>query len=139
MSVGEIHYFDRAAVDRIAEEQQVEVGVLAIRVNTRLGELNRTESLDIAEECSHDGVPFTSEEKWREPTRCADSLHVWGWLVQEVVISGEGTEVGLSGNSSAAKALAVTGLLDIAQCAGDATVPVRVERIETQGNAGVAA
>ena len=64
---------------------------------------------------------------------------MWGWLVQEIVISGEDTEVGLSGNSSTAKALAVTGLLDIAQCAGDASVAVCVERIEGQGYACVAA
>ena len=64
---------------------------------------------------------------------------MWGWLVQEVVISGEGTEVGLSGNSSTAKALAVTGLLDIAESAGDASVAIRVKRIETEADTGIAA
>lgn len=69
----------------------------------------------------------------------AGSFHDWSWLVQEVVISGEGTEVGLSRDAPAAKALAVTGLLNVPQSAGDASVAIRVKRIETQGNAGVAA
>ncbi|CRH60338.1 Uncharacterised protein [Chlamydia trachomatis] len=69
----------------------------------------------------------------------AGSLHDWSWLVQEVFISGEGTEVGLSRDTPAAKALTVTGLLNVPQSAGDATVAIRVKRIETQGNAGVAA
>ena len=64
---------------------------------------------------------------------------MWGWLVQEIVISGEGTEVGLSRHATTAKALAVTGLLNVPQSAGDATVAVRVKRIEGQGHAGVAA
>lgn len=69
----------------------------------------------------------------------AGSLHDWSWLVKEVVICGEGAEVGLSRDTPAAKALAVTGLLNVPQSAGDATVAVRVKRIEGQGYAGVAA
>ena len=45
----------------------------------------------------------------------AGSLHDWSWLVQEVVISREGTEVSLSAHAPAAKALAVTGLLNVPQ------------------------
>lgn len=69
----------------------------------------------------------------------AGSLHDWSWLVQEVVISGEGAEVGLSAHAPTAKALAVTGLLNVPEPAGDSSVAIRVKRIETQGNAGVAA
>lgn len=69
----------------------------------------------------------------------AGSFHDWSWLVQEVVISREGTEVSLSAHAPAAKALAVTGLLNVPQSAGDATVAIRVKRIEGQGYAGVAA
>ena len=54
-----IDHLDWATVNRIAEEKQVKVWVVGIRVNTRLDEPNRAESFDINGEHVHDETPFT--------------------------------------------------------------------------------
>ena len=46
--VGEIDDLDRAAVDRITEQQNVEVRVFGIRVDPRFGEIDRRKCFEIA-------------------------------------------------------------------------------------------
>ncbi|WP_262347302.1 hypothetical protein [Corynebacterium aurimucosum] len=53
VSVGEIDDLDRAAVDRVAEQQELEIVVVGVGVHTGFRQVHRREGLDVNEEFTH--------------------------------------------------------------------------------------
>ena len=88
VSVGEIDDLDRAAVDRVAEQEELEVVVVGVGVHPGFRQVHWREGLDVNEEFTHARQLLENNGCWEDATP-----QKWAWCPPSM---GEGLVVVVS-------------------------------------------